>query len=173
MSCRKRQAVVTATTSKGYKQNTYNFCKECQNLHTFSPDFPGEYLIYENIPKVSIFLKTCMFLHSCHCLQRDIYTSPTYSSHSRYVYQVRLLNQLVDNCKNAVTFQQLETCQSCQFQYDKDFTTTMSYECLSHNFTLCLNCARLHRICPNDFSVATLDAVTSFVEKFKQKGLEQ
>ena len=123
--------------------------------------------------KSKYFLKTCMFLHYCHCLQRDIYPSPTYSSHSRYVYQVRLLNQLVDNCKNAVNFQQLEKCQSCQFHYDKDFTTTMSYECLSHKFTLCLNCARLHRICPKDFSVATLDAVTSFVEKFKQNGLDQ
>lgn len=137
MSCRIRQPVVTATTSKGYKKKTYNFCKECQNLHTFSPDFPGEYLTYENLPK------------------SGSYTSPTYSSHSRYVYQ------------------QLEKCQSCQIHYDKDFTTTMSYECLSHSFTFCLNCARLHRICPNDFSVATLDAVTSFVEKFKQNGLDQ
>ena len=45
---------------------------------------------------------------------------------------------------------------------------SMAYECGEHSYTMCIKCARLHRICPKDFTVLTLESVTDLAEK-KQK----
>lgn len=54
MSCKYRTAKYQAQSSRG--KRTYEFCEQCKKLHTYSPDFPGEYMNYQELTFVSLIV---------------------------------------------------------------------------------------------------------------------